>query len=73
MGVPKDCWDPAPNLYKQISRDQITEDERWETERAESEIGNSPELRIVPELRAKSRLVQNWEFEAKAKTNKYFY
>ena len=29
--------------------------------------------RIVLEFRAKSRLLQNWEFEAKAEMYKYFY
>ena len=77
MGVPQNCRDPDPNLYKQCAapideldrrremRDQIKEYEGWETERVESEIENSSELRIVPELRAKSRLIQNVEFKAK--------
>ena len=41
------------------NRDQRREEEGKETERLKSEIKNSSELRVVSELRAKSRLVQN--------------
>ena len=58
-----------------VSIDQIKEDERRDIKRDREGVSAEPirELRIVLEFRAKSRLVQNWEFEAKVGTNNYFF
>ena len=58
-----------------MGRYQIKEDERREIKRDTEGVTAEPiqKLTIVLEFWAKSRLVQNWEFKAKAETNKYFY